>query len=46
MDYIPVHEGVKGELIIAMMEIPKGAMIIEGEDNEIVATKMKLIKIL
>lgn len=34
------------ELVIAMMEIPKGAMIIKGEDNEIVATEMKLIKIL
>lgn len=34
------------ELVIAKMEIPAGSMIIEGENNEIVATKMKLIKII
>lgn len=34
------------KLVIAKMKIPKGAIIIRGDNNEIVTTQMKLIEIL
>ena len=36
----------KADLVIARMVIPAGSLIIMGKDYEIVATEMKLIKIL